>query len=304
MSTILKFLQKRATNGLLPWVTQSAAAEQFGCSHAAVEELALENGIFPARYQRNRNMLSIADQLLLFRSQIAVIGCGGLGGYIIEGLARLGVGRIVAIDPDIFEEHNLNRQLLSTPGTLGKAKVEAALARVNEINPAVTVTPIKEAFGTANGHELLKGVTVAVDALDSIAYRLELAETCTEMNIPMVHGAIGGWYGHVATQLPGDTTVQSIYRNWVAGKGIEKELGNPAFTPAVVASLQAAEVCKLILGRGELLRNRKLSIDLLDMEVHEISYENPVNMIHPAALQSLMELRGKQSLPANLGASM
>ena len=227
-------------------------------------------------------MISVAGQLRLFRSRVAVIGCGGLGGYIIEELARLGVGHIVAIDPDVFEEHNLNRQLLSSPGTLGKAKVEAALARVNEINPAVTVTPIRDAFCTANGRELLEGVTVAVDALDSIAYRLELAETCTELEIPMVHGAIGGWYGHVATQLPGDTTVQSIYRNWVEGKGIEKHLGNPAFTPAVVASLEVAEVCKIVLGKGELLRNRKLSIDLLDMEIHEISYDVPVKLVSAA----------------------
>ena len=305
MNDILKFLQERAANGLLPWVTQCAAAEQFGRSHAVVEELALENGIFPARYQRNRNMISIAEQLLLFRSRIAVIGCGGLGGYIIEGLARLGVGGIVAIDPDVFEEHNLNRQLLATLRTLGQAKTEVALARVNEINPAVTVTPIQAAFCTANGQELLQGVTVAVDALDSIAYRLELVETCTEMDIPMVHGAIGGWYGHVATQLPGDTTVQNIYSNWVAGKGIEQQLGNPSFTPAVVASLQVAEVCKIILGRGELLRNRKLSIDLLDMEIHEISFENPMNVIPPpAALRSLMGLRDKQSLPTTRDPSM
>lgn len=274
MNNVLKFIEERTMDGLLPWSAQSAAAEQFVCSHAAVEELALENSIFPARYQRNRNMISVAEQLLLFRSRIAVIGCGGLGGYIIEELARLGVGHIVAVDPDIFEEHNLNRQLLSTFRTLGRAKVEAALARVNEINPAVTVTPIRDAFCTANGHALLKGVTVAVDALDSIAYRLELAEICTEMDIPMVHGAIGGWYGHVTTQLPGDTTVQNIYCNWVAGKGIEQQLGNPAFTPAVVASLQVAEVCKIVLGRGKLLRNRKLSIDLLDMEIHEIPLEN------------------------------
>jgi molybdopterin/thiamine biosynthesis adenylyltransferase len=122
-------------------------------------------------------------------------------------------------------------------------------------------------------------VTVAVDALDSISCRLELAATCTELDIPMVHGAIAGWYGHVATQLPGDTTVQSIYRNWVEGKGIEKQLGNPAFTPAIVASLQVAEVCKIVLGKGELLRNRKLSIDLLDMEIHEITYGVPVELV-------------------------
>jgi molybdopterin/thiamine biosynthesis adenylyltransferase len=73
--------------------------------------------------------------------------------------------------------------------------------------------------------------------------------------------------------------VQSIYRNWVEGKGIEKQLGNPAFTPAIVASLQVAEVCKIVLGKGELLRNRKLSIDLLDMEIHEITYGVPVELV-------------------------
>lgn len=281
MNDILEFIRDRAVNDLVPWTAQQEAVEHFGRSHAEVEETALAHGLLPARYQRNRSMLSIAEQLQLFRSRVAVIGCGGLGGYIIEQLARLGVGHIVAVDPDVFEEHNLNRQLLATPRMLGRAKVEAAQARVNEVNPAVTVTPVREAFCTANGRELLQGAAVAADALDSIPYRLELAETCAEMLIPMVHGAIGGWYGHVATQLPGDTTVQDIYRNWVAGKGIEQQLGNPAFTPAVVASLQVAEICKVILGKGDLLRRRKLNIDLLDMEFHEISFANPLHPLNP-----------------------
>lgn len=272
MMDVIRFLQQRTVDGFLPWVVQQEAVERFGWSHAAVEETALANELLPARYQRNHSMLSISDQLQLFRSRIAVIGCGGLGGYIIEELARMGVGHIVAIDPDVFEEHNLNRQLLASTRNLGMPKVEAALARVSEINPAVRLTPIQAAFCTANSHELLQGVTVAVDALDSISYRLELAQACGELDVPLVHGAIGGWYGHVATQLPGDTTVQDIYRNWVAGKGIEQQLGNPAFTPAIVSSLQVAEVCKLIVGRGELLRWRKLSIDLLEMEIHEIPY--------------------------------
>lgn len=280
MTVHLTFLRNQLVNGMLPWPAQIVAAEQFGWSLAAVEELALENGILPARYQRNRAMISVAEQLLLFRSRIIVVGCGGLGGYVIEELARLGFGQIVAVDPDVFEEHNLNRQLLATPGNLGGAKAAAALVRVNEINPAVTVIPVKDAFRSGTGRELLQGVTVAVDALDSISSRLELVEECADMGIALVHGAIGGWYGHVTTQLPGDTTLQSIYRNWVQGKGIEQELGNPAFTPAVVASLQVAEVCKIVLGRGELLRGRKLSIDLLDMEFEEIKFDTPQSTEH------------------------
>ncbi|HIJ86312.1 MAG TPA: HesA/MoeB/ThiF family protein [Desulfuromonadales bacterium] len=265
------FVRDHSNCQLLPWILQCEAADYFNVSLAEVEEAALQQGILPARYQRNRQAISASDQLILFRSSIAVIGCGGLGGYVVEELARLGVGRIVVIDPDVFEEHNLNRQLFSTPANLGRAKVEAAAARVSEINPAVTLTAIQEAFSPANGGELLKGCRIVVDALDSIQVRLELAEVCTTMNIPLVHGAIAGWFGHVTTQFPGDTTLQTIYRSWKGGKGVEQTLGNPSFTPAVVASLEVAEVCKLLLGQGVPLRDRQLVIDLLAMEMNIIS---------------------------------
>jgi molybdopterin/thiamine biosynthesis adenylyltransferase len=272
MEELPAFLREHAEGDLLPWSSQVAATERFGVSVARVEEVALEGGFLPARYQRNRQAISTTQQLSLFRSRVTVIGCGGLGGYVLEELARLGVGSITAIDPDVFEEHNLNRQLLSSPGTLGRAKVEAAAARVAEINPAVMLVPIRAAYAPENGKELLYGAQVIVDALDSIATRLSLAETCTELGIPMVHGAIGGWYGQVATQFPGDDTVQKLYRRWVSGKGVEQHLGNPSFTPAVVASIEAAEVCKILLGEGEPLRNRKLVINLLDMGFEEVRF--------------------------------
>ena len=269
MELIEDFLRGRASGDLLPWAAQSEAMTGFNLPCGVVEELALVLDLLPARYQRNRQTISTAQQLTLFRSRVAVIGCGGLGGYILEELARLGVGTIVAVDPDVFEEHNLNRQLLATPATLGKAKVAAASARIAEINPAVTIVPHRVAYAPANGVELLLGAEVVVDALDSISTRLALADSCADLGIPLVHGAIGGWYGHVATQFPGEKTVETIYRNWVAGKGVEQQLGNPAFTPAVVASMQVAEACKVLLGDKPLLRGRMLSVDLLSMECHE-----------------------------------
>jgi len=263
----LAWLESRAAGGLVPGSALSSSAARFGFSLGEAELLALENGLLPARYQRNRKMISTAEQLKLARSQVAVIGCGGLGGYVLEELARLGVGRLVAVDPDVFEEHNLNRQLLSTPALLGAAKVEAAAARIFEVNPAVTVLPHHEAFSVTNGAALLAGCALAVDALDSIPVRLELAAVCAGMEIPLVHGAIAGWYGQVTTQFPGDTTLADSYAR--TGTGIEKELGNPSFTPAVVASLEVAEVCKVLLGRGTPLKGRTLVIDLLDMEFIE-----------------------------------
>jgi molybdopterin-synthase adenylyltransferase len=136
------FILRGAERNYLPWACQLAAAEKFQVSVAEVEGITLGLGLLPARYQRNQQTLTVYDQLKLFRSRVAVIGCGGLGGYVIEELARLGVGTIYAIDPDTFQEHNLNRQLLSSTANLGRAKVEIAAARVAEINPATTLIPV------------------------------------------------------------------------------------------------------------------------------------------------------------------
>ena len=273
MDHLSDYLREHAEGDLLPWSCQVESADLFRLPLAQVEGAILELGLLPARYQRNRQAFTTGQQLQLFRSKVAVIGCGGLGGYIIEELARLGVGKIIAVDPDVFVEHNLNRQLLACPEVLGCAKVEAARKRVEMINPAVTLIPIRQALTRGNGCDIFDGAQVAVDALDSVTARLDLAEVCEELAIPLVHGAIGGWYGQVATQFPGERTVQKIFANRENGQGAEKQLGNPSFTPAVVASLEVAEVCKILLGVGTLLRNRKLTLDLLSMEIGEIPFQ-------------------------------
>ncbi len=215
-------------------------------------------------------MISTAQQRQLFRSTVVVIGAGGLGGYILEQLARLGVGRIVAVDDDVFEENNLNRQILSSPANLGRAKVEVAAERIADINPAVTVRPIRALFAEENAEALLAGADCVIDAVDNVAARLLLEETCEKLQKPLVYGAIAGWYGQVGTVYPGERSLQKLYQHWQGGKGIEQQLGNPSFTPAVAASLEVAEACKILLGQGRLLRCRQININLLEMEIVEI----------------------------------
>jgi len=265
---LLAFLQQESSGGLVAWSVQVEAAERYGLCLSVVERRMLEAGLLPARYQRNRQMLAVEDQLRLSRSRAVVLGCGGLGGYILEELARLGVGHLVAVDPDVFEEHNLNRQLLSGPSQLGRSKVSAAAERIRQVNPAVVLTPVQEAFGPQNGSALLAGAQVAVDGLDNNAVRLDLAECCAALGVPLVHGAIAGWYGQVATQFPGEQTLQRLFAG-KGGRGVETEMGNPSFTPALLASLEVAEVCKVLLGRGAPLRGRVLNVDLLEMEFVE-----------------------------------
>jgi len=272
MKELKTFLLEQASEGLVSWTCQQQASEQFNSSLAEVEETILQAGLLPARYQRNQQMISTAQQLQLFRSKVAVIGAGGLGGYILEQLARLGVGTIVSIDDDIFEENNLNRQLLSSPGDLGRIKVEVATERIAEVNPAVTLRPHQDRLDESNGTALVADVHCVVDAVDSVDSRLEIEEICQKLKLPLVHGAIAGWYGHVATVMPGDNTLKKIYRHWQGGKGVEAQLGNPSFTPALAASLRVSEVCKLLLGQGRLLQNRQLTFNVLDMEVDEIQF--------------------------------
>lgn len=218
-----------------------------------------------ARYSRNIGTLTEEENNKLKKFTVCVVGCGGLGGYIIEMLGRLGIGSLIAVDGDVFEESNLNRQILSMVNLMGKSKALAAKERMNSVNPEVFIEALQKRLTMENGKAIMKDADIVVDALDSIESRLILESLCEELNIPLVHGAIGGWYGQVTTVLPGDKTLSRIYSN-KGLTGIEKKLGNPSFTPALAASIEVSEVIKLIIGRGELLSNKVLFVDMLDQD--------------------------------------
>lgn len=217
------------------------------------------------RYQRNMNMLSPEENESLRSFKVCVIGCGGLGGYVIELLGRLGIGTITAVDGDVFEPTNLNRQLLSTEEEMGSSKALAAAERMKKVNSDVTLHPIRAFVTEENCSDIIKGHDLVVDALDNMTARRLLENHCEQQNIPLIHGAIAGWYGQVSTILPGDRTLQKIYPP-DEKKGVETELGNPSFSPALVASIQAAEALKVLLHRGELLQHKLLTIDLFNQE--------------------------------------
>lgn len=218
------------------------------------------------RYQRNIGAISRGEQRILMNSTVAIIGCGGLGGHVLEQLARLGIGSIMIWDYDVFEDHNLNRQILSDTGNIGVSKVEAAARRIQKINPDVKLLGMADRMDECQAREKLPQCQVVVDALDNIKDRLWLARICRELCIPLVHGAVEGWRGQVTTQYPGEMTLETIY-----ARAENERSGQPfstlAFTPALVASLQAAEVIKILIGRGELLRGRVMVIDLMEMEM-------------------------------------
>ena len=221
-----------------------------------------------ARYTRNIQALTAEEVQTLHRQRVCVIGCGGLGGYVVEILTRIGVGYITVADGDVFEESNLNRQLFSSEEVLGQSKAKVAVKRMKAVNSETVVRGLEVRLDAENGEEIVKGHDVVIDALDNAPTRLILADLCKALNLPLVHGGISGWYGQVCTILPGDDTMQNLYG--CAPKKREALLGNLPFSASLVASLQCAECIKLLTGRGRLIRNELLQIDLLRGEFHPI----------------------------------
>jgi len=210
------------------------------------EALACSLGHIPARYRYNEGTLGCVGQQRLLEATVMIVGLGGLGGYVLEQLARCGMGKVVAVDPDRFEVANLNRQLLADDTSIGLPKMAMARKRIAVVNRGVEFI----------GHEMkvenlpdaaYEGVELIFDCLDQVPSRLHLEEAGTRLNIPIVHGAIGGWYGQVALVAPASGMLNALYGTKDAG--IEKNLGNPPFTPAVIASLMVSEGVKVLLGK-------------------------------------------------------
>ena len=217
------------------------------------------------RHSRNIPALTEAEQALLAGKTVAVIGCGGLGGHLTELLARVGVGSIRCVDADVFEESNLNRQLLAAMNTLGTSKAKAAAERVTAIDPAVYVTAHPVFLTRDNARELLTGCDAVLDALDSIDARRILSEACAELGIPMVYGAISGWVAQAAVSMPGDGLIDTLFP-----PNVElRDKSVLSFTPALCAAIQASLCVKLLVGRP-VQTGTVLYFDLLNQEFEVI----------------------------------
>ncbi|MCL2806611.1 MAG: HesA/MoeB/ThiF family protein [Coriobacteriia bacterium] len=245
----------------------------------------MQKSNFSQRYNRNYPAISHDEQKALGNSSVAIVGMGGLGGYMAEQLVRLGIGRLVLIDGDCHDETNLNRQLTATEQTIGSYKVLAAKERLEHINNLVCIEAHTVCLGGGNAQQLLANADLAMDALDSIAARLVLEHAAETLGIPLLFAAINGWYGMLGLCLPKDRLISELYGTAQdAGESAIGEVnedtakcatGNPAFAPAVVASLAIAEAVKLLVGRPLSLRHSWLQIDLLKMEFSTLSITQP-----------------------------
>jgi len=209
-------------------------------------------------FERNIGAITRTEQEVLLTKKAAIVGCGGLGCYSAEFLARLGIGHLTLIDGDVYAASNLNRQLYSLEINLGKKKAYEAKERLLNVRAGLSIEAADTLLNDKNAGELLKGHDVIIDALDNVKTRLILEKTANDLEIPLIHGAVEEWNAQVCTVFPGDFCLSLLYSS-------SSEFEKPSvlsFTPAFCASIQAAEAVKVLLNRKNILRKKLLTASL------------------------------------------
>lgn len=249
-------------------------AGEHSITRREVELAALRQGIIPERYQRSIGTLGFKGQSKLLQSTVGVVGAGGLGGFVLELLTRMGIGKLIVVDGDSFADSNLNRQLLAGEKDLGCSKAETAASRIAAVNSATEVEAYHLIGDADNLPNLFKGCDLVIDCLDNLPSRFVLEKVCGQLGLILIHGAIAGFLGQIAVIRPDKPLLEAIYGPISESgitRGVEVQLGNPAATPAMLASWQASEAVKILGGlEGVLAANILLIVDMQSAESYQV----------------------------------
>ncbi len=221
------------------------------------------------RYDRQIKIDGFGEegQRKLKKASVFIAGAGGLGSPAAIYLAAAGVGRLRIVDRDKVDLSNLNRQILHWDKDIGRVKVASAKDKLHMLNQDVRIEAIEATISEENVSDLIADCHVIVDALDNFPTRYLLNKAAIEKNIPFFHGGVYGFEGRAMTVIPGKSACfRCLYRKGVP----ESKFPVIGVTPAVIGSIQAAEVIKYLVGIGELLTDRLLVYDGLAMTFMEM----------------------------------
>jgi len=212
------------------------------------------------RLLRNCPAITKEQQLLLGTKHVTVAGAGGIGGYVVEYLVRIGIGEITVIDGDSFCLSNMNRQLLCTEHTLGQLKAGIAASRAREIDPTVRVRAVEQYLTKENAAELLSGADLVIDALDSIRSRMILEDGAAANGQTIIHGAVEGWNLQILAVPPGEGILHALYGNGIRSEETEHTI--LAMVPAVAAGLEVSAAVQYLLGYATPVDRKLFSMSL------------------------------------------
>src|SRR5215211_2102087 len=223
------------------------------------------------RYKRHILLpeVGIEGQKQLLDAKVLLLGAGGLGSPAALYLAAAGVGTIGIVDMDEVDSSNLQRQILHNVDRIGDRKVDSAKKTLTMLNPDVDVVTYDTRLSADNIIDILTGYDVVVDGADNFPSRYLLNDASVKLGIPVVHGSIFRFEGMVSVFHP---TQGPTYRDMVPEPPPAElapscaEAGVLGVLPGIIGSIQALETIKVILGLGDPLIGRILSVDTTEME--------------------------------------
>ena len=233
------------------------------------------------RYSRHIILeeVGVKGQEILLESKVLIIGAGGLGSPAALYLAAAGVGTIGIVDNDVVDRTNLQRQVIHFTPDLGKPKVDSAKEKIEKINPDVRVKTYKELALADNILDLIKDYDFIIDGTDNFPAKFLINDACVLAKKPFSHGGILRFDGQTMTYTPGNTCYRCVFskpppKNAIPNCAQAGVLGSIA---GMLGTIQATETLKFIIGKGDLLINRLLIFDALEMDFRTITLQKNKN---------------------------
>jgi len=244
-----------------------------------------------------------AGQKKLLSSKVLIIGAGGLGAPAALYLAAAGVGTIGIIDSDKVDLSNLQRQIIHHTSDIGTEKVDSARAKIQAINPDVTVQTYQSRVTAENISEIIRKYDFVIDGTDNFTSKFLINDACYFEKKAFSHAGILRFDGQLITVLPGETTCYRCIFHSPPPAGVVpscSEAGVLGVLAGVIGLLQATEAIKFLLGIGELLTNALLVYNALETSFYKVKLNRNPNCPLCGEKPHIAELRDEEQVVCNL----
>jgi adenylyltransferase/sulfurtransferase len=221
------------------------------------------------RYSRHIILedVGVKGQQRIMKGKVLIIGAGGLGAPAALYLAAAGVGTIGLVDGDVVDLTNLQRQVIHFTADVGRAKVVSASEKIKLINPDVKVITHKERVFANNIEEIIKDYDFVIDGTDNFPAKFVINDACVFTEKPFSHGGILRFDGQTITYVPGEACYRCVFATPPPKDAVPtcSQAGVLGAVAGMLGTIQAAEALKYLVGEGELLTNRLLIFNALNM---------------------------------------
>jgi len=228
------------------------------------------------RYSRHIILsdVGVEGQEKILAGKVLIIGAGGLGAPVALYLAAAGVGTIGLVDGDVVDISNLQRQVIHFTPDIGRPKVLSAKDKIAAINPDINVITYETRVDASNIANIIKDYDFVVDGTDNFSAKFLINDACVLGLKPFSHGGILRFDGQTMTYVPGQTCYRCVFSAPPPKGAVPtcSQAGVLGVVAGMLGTIQAAEVLRFLIGKGDLLVNRLLIFDALNMNFRTVKF--------------------------------